>query len=129
MTEGFEAKHVIFLGGFMHEGIRSSLAARGISFSSLKLYGVGPRRWRNLTNNIRLMREEGSLAGVVLYLPTPVVLQGAQGTYWESWDEMVTEVSKTNAIAFMFADKLLVNFDRAIWKPENPYRCRNLKHD
>ena len=102
---------VLFLGKqFYHEGVSSSLRSRGLTYDHYNLVRVSHADWNKKARRIGELKEAGRLLGVVLYLPTPVILQAVKPGYDEAWQAIRTSIQGTPTIAFLYSDNLAREF-------------------
>ena len=102
---------VLFLGKqFYHEGVSSSLRSRGLTYDHYNLVRVSHADWNKKARRIGELKEAGRLLGVVLYLPTPVILQAVKPGYDEAWQAILTSIQGTPTIAFLYSDNLAREF-------------------
>jgi hypothetical protein len=110
MSTAKKERYVAIFGGFTHEGIESSLAARGLKSAHYSLYNKTPKLWSRRVGALRKLNDSGALAGAILYLPTTLVLQASLPEYQECWEELLHEATRTKSLALVFADNLSMEF-------------------
>lgn len=118
---------VAVLGDFFHEGIKSSVSARGFALNRYRLFGLTPKTWNARAAAIQKLRQQGALYGVIIYLPTPVFLQACEPSYRESWERLLAECEQTRTIIFAFSDNLQVDFQPRNFQTGEPFSEEAIK--
>jgi hypothetical protein len=101
---------VVILGDFIHEGLRATIAGLGYTYIQRTLYNRKPKTWKKRAETISQLQKSGHLAGVILYLPTPVFVYGCHPDFAEAWADLVEELSRHKSIAFVFENNLAGEF-------------------
>lgn len=100
------SKTIVMIGGFTHEGIKTSVEALGYQIADLSLDKVTPKTWLKRANFIKQLRESGRLAATVIYLHSPLLLKASTELYRESFLAILNEVRTSKTIVFVFQDNL-----------------------
>jgi len=96
---------VVVLGDFAHEGLTAKIESLGFAVVN-KRFRSSPRNWHKIIDLLHGLNEEGRLALVFGYLPTPTVLFVADGEYDEVRVELVSELERVDTTFFVYEDNL-----------------------
>lgn len=103
-------KTVVILGDFDHEGISAVVESLGLRLDKKHLYRVSSNTWIKRAKHIEEMRLNGNLAGIILYMPTPLFIKAADNKYRDAWLAILNELKASPSIIFMFEQNLELDF-------------------
>ena len=110
---------VLVLGDFVHEGLTAKIESLGLAVVNKNLRST-PRNWLSIARTIAELAEQGRLALVVAYLPSPTVLMVAGEEYDEVRWELVRELGRAQALLFVFEDNLRGVIEPMPWDIVDP---------
>lgn len=96
---------VVVLGDFAHEGLSAKIESLGFKVIN-KRFRSTPRNWEKIIETIHELNEEGRLAIVFGYIPTPTLLLIAEEQYDVVRRDLLSELENTKTVFFVFEDNL-----------------------
>src|SRR5574341_961569 len=106
---------VVVLGDFAHEGLTAKIESLGFTVIN-KRFRSTPRNWRRIVEILHGLNEEGRLAVVFGYLPTPTLLLVADEQYDEVRPDLMSELERTTTLFFVYEDNLQGTVEPLPWE-------------
>jgi hypothetical protein len=101
-----EGKSVVVFGGFTHEGIWTSVKALGFDLIRPDLKRASQRKWKRRIQELQELRQDGSLAAVVVYLHSHLFLEASHDWCQAYFFELLAEAKHVKSVVFAFQDNL-----------------------
>ncbi len=107
---------VAIIGGFTHEGVKTSVDAIGCELMSLGLDRVSLKTWHARAAVLRTLREADELAATVIYLHTALLLKASSDGYRDAFLEILEQGRLPRLIVFAFQENLDGIFSIRHWE-------------
>ena len=113
---------VVVLGNFTHEGLTAKAKSLGFSLINRQLRST-PKNWLNITAQLKSLNNQGCLAAVFLYLPSPALLHVAAPVFDGVRPLLFDQFERTKTTVFVYEDNLKGSVEPFPWEidPYNPY--------
>jgi hypothetical protein len=105
---------VLLLGDFAHEGVAGKMESMGYRVIN-KRFRSSAKNWRKIIDLARVLRESGSLAFIIAYVPTPTLLLIADEEYDEIREVMIAEWERTPTLIFVYESNLQGTIELDPW--------------
>ena len=109
---------VVVLGDFSHEGLTAKIESLGFMVINKRFRSLPPN-WERIVQLLHELNEEGRLAVVFGYLPTPTLLLVAEKQYDEVRPALMSELERAKTVLFVYEDNLLGIVEPLPWEVAN----------
>ena len=98
-------KKIAFIGEW---NFREFLEVEVIKYN---IYNLLPKTWTKKFEKIKQEIGNNQLDGIIIYLPTPLLMQITLPQYQNIWDEYLSTFTSCKVLLIVFEENLFGNFD------------------